>query len=267
MGQVWEKNRTLAVSYPAVDQGPIEDILIDPSQQTPTYTMASLTADEATTILKKLDALAMGNSPQVSLMLSEGAYAVIKAVQLVKAQSKQQFRGEFAQGSALDLRFLRPKDVGGVILSPASTPGAGATGLYGGVAPLPGTSGVYTWLHTHVSTFNVTATPHLVPSQTMELYAALVYLGFLNRIEIPCVDAFQFTLYGVAVPAQSCDFQISDKTFGGFGEVPAVKLEKPIIVPPLGVQALDVCAYRSGDDRIEPVAILIARAQELTLAT
>ncbi len=267
MGVVYTQNQALEHAYPAVDQGPLEDILIDPSQQSPTYTMASLTKDEVTTILKKLDSLAFGNSPQVALMLAEGAYAVIKAVQLVKAQSKQQFRGEFAQGAALDLRLMRPKDVGGIILSPASTPGAGATGLYGGVAPLPGTSGVYTWLHTHVVVSNVTTTPHLVPSQTMELYAALVYLGFINRIEVPKVDAFQSTLYGVAVPAQSADFQASDKTFGGFGEVPAVKLEKPVIVPPLGIQALDVCAYASGDDRIQPIAILVARAQELTLAT
>lgn len=267
MGVVYTQNQSLEHAYPAVDQGPIQDILIDPSQQEPTYTMSSLTKDEVTTILKKLDSLAFGNCPQVALMVAEGAYAVIKAVQLVKAQSKQQFRGEFAQGSALDLRFLRPKDVGGVILSPASTPGAGATGLYGGVAPLPGTSGVYTWLHTHVVVSNVSTTPRLVPTQTMMLYGALVYLGFINRIEVPKVDAYQFTLYGVPSPAQSCDFQISNKTFGGFGEVPAVKLEKPIIVPPLGVQALDVCAYASGDDRTEPIAILVARAQDMTLAT
>lgn len=255
MGQVYNSNKSLEHAYPAVDQGPIEDILVDPSQQTPTYTMASLTQDEVTTILKKLDAFAFGNSPQISLMLTEGAYAVIKAVQLVKAQSKQQFRGEFAQGSALDMRFLRPKDVGGIILSPASTIGAGATGLYAGAA-----GSVYTWLHTGV----VNTSYQLIPTQTMELYAAVVYLGFINPIEVPSVDAFQFTLYGVAVPAQSMDFKLGEKTFGA-NEVPAIKMEKPVIVPPLGVQRLDVMNYRSGDDKTQPVAIVVARSQELTL--
>ncbi len=254
MGVVYSQNKALEHAYPAVDQGTIEDILIDPSQQTPTYTMASLSQDEVTTILKKLDSLAFGNSPQVSLMMSEGAYAVIKAVQLVKAQSKQQFRGEFAQGAALDLRFLRPKDVGGIILSPASTFGAGATGLYSGLA-----ASVYTWLHAGVAI----TTYQLIPSQTMELYAAVVYLGFVNPIDVPKVDAYQFTLYGVQVPAQSCEFRFM-KTFG-VNELSAVKMERPVIVPPLGIQALQVYQSITGDDKIQPIAIVIARAQELTI--
>ena len=254
MGAVYTQNKSLEHAYDAVDQGKIEDILIDPSQQSPTYTLASLSHDEVTTILKKLDSLAFGNSPQVTLMLAEGAYAVIKAAQLVKAQSKQQFRGEFAQGAALDMRFLRPKDAGNIILSPASTVGAGATGLYAGLA-----GSVYTWLHAGV----VNTTYALIPSQTMELYAAVVYLGFIDPIEVPSVEAFRYTLYGVVVPAQSCDFKMI-KTFGT-NELPAVKLEKPIIIPPLGIQALDVYSYRTGDDKIQPVAIVIARSQELTI--
>ena len=250
MGIVYTSNKSLEHPYDAVDQGKIQDILIDPSQQEPTYTMASLSMDEVTTILKKLDSLAFGNSPQVSLMIAEGAYAVIKAVQLVKAQTKQQFRGEFAQGAALDLRFLRAKDVGGAILNPAAT---GNLFLYQGAAA------VNTFLHAGV----LATTYHMVMSQTMEQWAALVYLGFINPIEVPSIDAFQFTLFGVAVPAQSADFRMI-KTFG-VNELPAVKLEKPIIVPPLGIQNLDVYNYRTGDDKTQPVAILVARSQELTI--
>lgn len=253
MGIVYTSNKSLEHAYPAFDQGPLEDILIDPSQQSPTFTMASLTADEVTTILKKLDSLAFGNSPQVALMLAEGAYAVIKAVQLVKAQSKQQFRGEFAQGAALDLRFLRAKDVGGVILNPAATV---SLGLFQGTS-----AGVFSFLH---SGGVVNTTYQLIPSQTMELYAAVVYLGFINPIDVPKVDAYQFTLYGVTVPAQSADFRLSCKTFDSF-EVPAVKMEKPVIVPPLGVQALNVIQTATGDDHTKPVAIVIARAQEMTI--
>jgi hypothetical protein len=252
MGIVYTNNMALCTAYPAVDQGPIQDILIDPSQQSPTYTMASLTGDESTTIIKKLDSLATGFSPQIALMMAEGAYAVIKAVQLVKAQTKQQFRGEFAQGAALDLRFLRPKDIGGTILNPAAT---ALKGLYGGVS-----AAVYSWF---TQGLVAAATNTLVPSQTMELYAAIVYLGFINPIEVPSQEAYQYTLFGVSVPAQSMDFKMI-KTFG-VNEVPSVKLEKPIIVPPLGVQALSTYSFRNGDDRTQPVAILIARAQELTI--
>lgn len=255
MGAIYEKNRQLEHDWPAVDQGPMEDILVDPSQQAPTFTMASLTRDEVSTILKKLDSLAPGWGPQVTLMLTEGAYAVIKAVQLVKAQTKQQFRGIFAQGAALDLRLLRAKDIGNTILN---GPVAATRGIYGGVTP-PGGGYVSTFL----ATFAAQATNNMVPLQTMSLYGAMVYFGFIDPIEVPPVDAARFTLYGVTVPAQSADFK-TIKTFNS-NEVPAVKLEKPILVPPLGVQTLDVWSYRAGDSRIQPIAVVVGRSQDLTI--
>jgi hypothetical protein len=252
MGAVYTANKELEREWSAQPQGAIEDIIIDPSQQKPTYDLAGLTKDEVTTILKKLDSMAPGWSPQMTMLLVEGAFAVIRAVQLVKAQSKQQFRGSVAQGAALDLRFLRPHDIGGTILNPAAT---GSLGLYAG------TSGaVYTWDST---AFVQDTTRHMVPTQTMEQYAALVYLGFIDPIEVPCCNAYQFTLFGVALPAQPAEFQMI-KTFGG-NEVPVVKMEKPIIVPPLGAQLVDVYPYRSGESKIQPVAILVTRAQEATL--
>lgn len=257
MGTVYLANTkpgkdNLVHDYPAVNQGPLQDILIDPSQQEPTFTMAALSSDEANTILKKLDSMAPGWSPQVTLMLAEGAYAVMKAVQLVKAQTQQKFRGIFAQGAALDMRWLRPLDVGGTILNPAAT---ASKGLYGGTS-----AAVYTWQTTGLT---ANASNSIIPSQTMELYAAIVYLGFINPIEVPSQSAYQFTLYGVTVPAQSMEYD-TIKTFG-VNELPAVKLEKPIIVPPLGVQALNTYSFRAGSDNTQPVAILIARSQELTL--
>jgi hypothetical protein len=255
MGAIYEKNRGLEHDWPAVDQGPLEDILVDPSQQAPTFTMAGLTRDEVSTILKKLDSLAPGWGPQVTLMLTEGAYAVIKAVQLVKAQTKQQFRGIFAQGAALDLRLLRAKDIGGPILNGPATVNLG---LYNGVTP-PGAG----YPSTFLTTFAAKATNNLVPAQTMLLYGAMVYFGFIDPIEVPPVDAVRFTLYGVTVPAQSADFK-AIKTFNS-NEIPAVKLEKPVLVPPLGVQALDVWSYRAGDSRIQPIAVVVGRSQDLTI--
>ena len=254
MGSVWKNNQDLAVAWPAVDQGKLEDILIDPSQQSPTYTLASLTQDEAITILKKLDSLAPGWSPQITAMLTEGAYAVIKLVQLVKAQTKQQFRGFFAQGAALDLRLLRAKDIGGPILNGGLT---ATSGIYGGVTP-PGAGYPCTYLNTFVAK----TTQNLIPSQTMLLYGGCVHFGFIDPIEVPPIDAVQWTLYGVAVPLQSTEFK-AIKTIDS-NELPVAKLEKPIIVPPLGIQQLTVFPYRSGDSKIQPITVVCGRAQDFS---
>lgn len=252
MGDVYTRNKGLEHAYAAEDKGALNDFLVDPSQVNPEFALAALGQDEVTAILKKLDSLAPGWSPQVTMMMAEGASAVIQAVRLVKAQSKQPFRGIFAQGAALDLRLLRPKDVGGVILRGPAV--AGALGLYTGAG-----GAVYTWLYG----FTVNTIIRMVPSQTMEQYAALVYLGFIDPIEVPPAEAFQFTLTNVPVSAQSCDFRMI-KTFNS-NELPVVKLEKPIIVPPMGQQSLDLYPWRTGDGKVQPVAILVARAQELTL--
>ncbi len=253
MGSVYTSNKALEHDYVTEDAGMLNDFLVDPSKDKPQFSLAKLSLDEVTAILKKLDSLAPGWSPQITLMLAEGAAAVIQAVRLVKALSKQEFRGIFAQGNGLDLRLLRPKDIGGAILR--GTAAAGTLGLYGG-----GGGAVYTWYYTG-SVSNVTN--HVFTSQTMEDYGALVYLGFIDPIEVPPIEAFQFTLNGIPVSAQSCDFKMI-KTFNS-NELPVVKVEKPIIVPPMGQQALDMYPYRTGNTRIQPVGILVARFVEMTL--
>ena len=252
MGTVYNQNAGLIKDYAAEPTGVVTDYLIDPSQPSAQYDLAALTTDEVTTILKKLDSMTPGWGPQATMMVAEGAFAVLQAVRLVKAQAKQNFRGIYAQGGSLDLRWLRPKDVGGAILRGSAA--AGALGLYAGAG-----GAVYTWL----STLVVNTTNHMIPSQTNELYAAVVYLGFIDPIEVSAIDQVQFTLYGVSVTPQQADFKML-RTFDS-NDTPAAKLEKPIIVPPLGTQALDVYSYRSGDTKIQPVAILVARASELTI--
>lgn len=251
MGIVYTQNKELERAYPPEPSGKLSDFLVNPSQENPTFELAGLSADESGAILKKLDSMAPGWSPQVAMMVAEGAKAVIQAVRLVKAQSKQEFRGIFGQGAGLDLRWLRPKDIGGAILSPATTT---SVGLYAGTG-----AAVYTWLST--LTVNTNASP--IPSQTMELYAALVYFGFINPIENPPEDVVEFQLYGVTAPAQSCDFR-QIKTING-NELYVARLEKPVIVPPLGIQRLRTYPTRSGDTKFQPLCIVVARAQELLI--
>lgn len=255
MGIVWKTNSegmgNLVHPYPEESSGKLKDCLVNPSQAEPTFKLAGLSEDEVITILKKLDSFAPGWSPQISLMFAEGAYAVIQAVRLAKYQSQQNFRGIFAQGGELDLRLLRPKDVGGAIMSSGGT---SATGLYAGTG-----AAVYTWLNTLV----VNTTANMIPQQTMLQWAAQVYLGFIDPIEVPPIEAIQFKLYTVSIAPQPADFKLI-KTLDA-NEIPVVKLEKPIIIPPLGQQYLDIKPYRSGDSKIQPISVIVARAQDLTL--
>lgn len=251
MGAVWKNNQKLAVDYQEEPAGSLIDFVVDPSQENPTPKLGKLSTKEATAVLKRLDSMASAWCPQVSLMAEEGALAVIQGVRLLKAQpGVGEFRGIFSQGSNVNMRWLRPKDVGGAILR--GTAAAGTLGLYGG-----GGGAVYTWLYS----FTVNNTAHMVPSQTMSQFGALVYFGFMDPIETPPVEAWQLTLSGIAFTAEPADFKMI-KTFNS-NELPVVKFEKPVIVGPMVQQALDVWPWRTGDGKTQPVAVLIARAQDL----
>lgn len=251
MGIVWKMNESLAHEYPEEPQGKLKDFLVNPSQAEPTFKLAALSGDEAATILKKLDSFAPGWSPQVALMLAEGAFAVIQTVRLAKYQTQQNFRGIFAQGGELDLTMLRPKDVGGTPMR--GTAAVGSLGLYGGTG-----AAVYTWLRA----FTVNTSANIIPSQTMSQWGAMVYLGFVDPLEVPPVGAVQPTLFSVAVPPQTLNFQLG-KTFGN-NELYCAKLEKPIIIPPLGIQSWALMPWRTGDGKPQPIAIIASRSQDLT---
>jgi hypothetical protein len=252
MGDVWKLNQSLVRNYVDEPQGSLVDFVVDPSLPSPQTHLAALSTDEATEILKKLDSMASPWGPQVMNMVTEGASGVIAAVRWLKAQpGVGLFRGVFAQGSAMDLRWLDAKDVGGVLLRGRSV-AAGTLGLYGGTG-----GAVYTWLYTMAAN----ATNTMIPMQTMDQYAAMVYFGFIDAMEVPTVSKWQLALSGVNFTIQPADFRMI-KTFDG-NEMPTVKFEKPVLVGPMVQQTWSLYSFRAGDTRIQPIAILVARAQDM----
>lgn len=254
MALIYKLNESYAARNYAAETAKIIDALVTPGQEDAEVTMASLTAAEVKTLLLKCDMLVSNYQNQaISVAVAEAFPVILAAVRMVKAESKQPFRGIRGMGRDLDIKMLRPEDVGGAILSPSSTIGAGTTGLYGGVA-----GGVYTWLKTFVAG----TSDDMIPSQTMKEEGACVHIGILDTVEVPKTNEIKFTLAGVAAPAQSIALNYKD----GTTKTAFSRFELPVLVGPEMTQKIDIDPYISGDAKPELVSFIIGMASDLTFA-
>lgn len=252
MGVVFQANKGLIKAYDDKAFN-YSKALIEPGKLEAEVKPAGLSADEVNAILLKLDMLAMESAnPAIAAMVAEEVESILVAVRMVKAQANASFAGILGSGSNLDIKWLRPKDVGGPILR--GTAAAGALGLYGG-----GGGAVFTWLNT----FAANTSQSIIPSQTMLEEGAVVHLGGIDPVEVPKLESIRFTLSGIPSPAQSLACNIR-KSFGT-DDVPVVRFEKPVIVGPEKTQLIDVMPNISGDSKFQLLSFIIARAQDLTL--
>lgn len=251
MGLVYQANKGLIKNY---NEETIKwsKALIEPGRSESEVKLASLTKAEVDAILLKLDILASEKAnPAVATIVAEEAESILVAVRLVKIETKQAFGGILGSGSNLDIKWLRPKDVGGTLLNPLAT---GSKGLYGGTS-----AAVYTWLQT----FTANTSDDLIPSQTMAEEAAVIHLGGIDPIEVPKLESIRFTLAGIPSPAQSLASNIRKSL--GTEDVVVVRFEKPVIVGPEKTQLIDVMPMISGDSKFQLLSFLIAKASDLTL--
>jgi hypothetical protein len=209
-------------------------------------------------ICSKLDMIYRNLSHQdIANMVAEEIVNILAAIEAVKWQTQSSFGGILAQGTQLDIWPLRPKDVGGVLLNPLAT---GSLGLYAGTS-----GGVFQWLST-AKTGGTKAS--IVPSQAMWQYAGMIYLGGLEKIQIPKVSGIQFTLGGTAAPPQPVPLNYK-KIWGVGRDVSFLRLEKPVIIPPLKTQLVELQfdgpATATNDTDFELIALVIAQSQNKVL--
>ncbi len=239
-----------------LDGGPVDwsTALIDSGKTVSQITLMGLSPDEVNAICSKLDIMFNGVQNQaIANMVAEEILNILAAIEAVKWQTQSAFGGILAQGTQLDIWPLRPKDVGGTLLNPAAT---GSKGLYGGT-----TAAVYSWLTTGLT--GGTAA-NIIPSQIMWQYAGMIYLGGVEKMYNPIVEGIQFTLAGIASPAQPVTKSVK-KTFGENSEISYFRLEKPVLIPPLKTQAVSVMPDTSGDTNFELIALVIAQSQNKSL--
>jgi hypothetical protein len=251
MGIVYQSNKGLIRSY-AEETVDWEDALIEPGKGVASVKLAPLSEAEAKRLLLKLDILAMEKAnPLVATIVAEEAKNIFTAVRMVKVETKEAFMGVLGAGANLDITWLRPKHVGGPLLN---KDGTANKGLYGGTS-----GGVLSWLHT----FTAGTAEDLIPEQTMAEEAGVIHLGFIDPIEVPKVEAVQVKIAGIPSPAQSLAFNI--RSSFGTESVPVARLEKPVIVGPEKKQQVTVFPNISGDSKLQPLTLLVAKAEALTL--
>ncbi|GAI02135.1 unnamed protein product, partial [marine sediment metagenome] len=99
---------------------------------------------------------------------------------------------------------------------------------------------------------------------TMIEEAAIVFLGFIEPLTVPKVEAVQFTLSGIPCPPQSLKFNLNEE-FGSPGKLPFCRLEKPVIIGPEKLFQVAVNPYLSGNSECMPVALIITTAEKMSL--
>lgn len=252
MGLIWSTTKSLAKNYPeeTIDW---KKSLIEPGKDKAAVKLGPLSGDEVELICLGLDQLVQSRyNEAVAVAMAEEMESILIAARMVKSETKAPFQGTLAVGTQLAMMMLRPKDIGGKLLSSGGT---GTTGLYAGTG-----AAVYTWLHT----FTVNVSEYMIPTQTMYQWAGVIHLGLLDTMDIPKVNSLQWTLAGLASPPQSVANTMK-KSMGQTYDISFARFEKPVIVGPLRQQQLALMPYVTGDSKPELVSLLFARAQDLTL--
>jgi hypothetical protein len=251
MGLVWQHNLGVIQAYPE-ETRKVSNVVIDMGKPDAEAKMAALSSDEAERLLRKLDVLAPSDmEPFIAKIVGENVEQIMTLVRMVKAEAKGEFLGHLGTGNALDIRWLRPKDVGGPILNSAA---AGALGLYGG-----GGGAVFTWTQTFVAN----TAQIMIPAQTMTEEAGVIHLGIIDPVDVPKCDAIQFFIATIPGPAQILPFNIRE----GFGtnQLPAVRFEQPVIIGPEKTQQVTVMPNLAGDSKLQLLTLVVARAQSMVL--
>jgi hypothetical protein len=235
--------------------GPINwtSALIDSGKSVSQITLASMSGDEVNAICSKLDQIYSGiTDPRVANMVAEELNNILATVCAVKYQTQSSFGGILAQGTQLEIWPLRAKDVGGVILNPAVL---AATGVYAQAI-----GAAFSWLNPAAGPMVAGTLQALIPAQVMWQYAGMIYLGFTEHIAVPKIEAVRFTLAGTVAVSQPCTPNLRS-TWGDDHEASFTRLEKPVIIPPLKTQRVDVMPFVAGDTDFEPIALVIAQSQ------
>lgn len=205
--------------------------------------LAQVSEAEVHEIVNKLDAAYQGATPEVTEMVQLSLSDIISTVQVVKNRSNSPFQGLTAAGNALDINPVRIDDI----------------------ARLNGTTGQTDWLLNHTSTgnFNFLGSSSNPESMSTTSPEAELHMGFIDPVESPKLNAYQYYRFGDAVgPAQALNWR-HRKTMGD-GSLPAFRLPRPFAALPGDTYYVRARVEETGYDRLQPVAIVVARRSDIT---
>ena len=253
---VYQVNKGLIRDYAEGEPKAWGKALIQPGQAKVDIKLERLSEAEVGLILTKLDMLAINRqNPTIAAILAEEADSVLTAVRMVKTETKESFAGILGGGANLDICWIRAKDVGGELTDQNGVASKGAYALGAGGA-------VYSWLKTNfVAGTNV----DMFPSAKLIEEAGIIFLGAIDPIEVPKVEAIQFTIAGILCPPQSLGFRQNNQEFGAPAKLSVARLEKPVIIGPEKTFTVTVNPSMAGSGKCEPLALLITTAEKMSL--
>jgi len=237
MGLIYDVGRAYIRDYPE------QDVEIAPQV---TVRAGSLKAEDVNLLVRKLDKTAPSKlNPLVAEIVSDAIEDIILLVRLVAQAVRVGFRGMAATGRQLDINWIRAKDI-----VPYSI------------------SGKITWLVSDTEIPSAqggsgTGTKTYKPETTVGDEEGLIFMGFVDPIERPKVDAVRFSKAGVPMVPQTLNWNIRP----GFGpeNLPVAALERPVYVGPKQTYKIENFWFATGDDRLEPIGFIVKRAEAFAL--
>ena len=211
-------------AYVPIQNYPEEEIVIAGRKEK----ASALSSAEVQAFVTQLDAIIHSQQcPVVKDIIARNARLLLDAIRVVNINTKQGFKGFAARGSELEINYVRPK-----------------------------TFNKTTWLQSIASAGTVS---WLAETKALE-EEALVILGWIDPIEVPKIDAVLYTKDGDPLPAQTLPFEVRD-AFGTI-KTPVVEQKLPITVLPEHKIKIDMNAFATGDDKIQPIAFHIRKAAD-----
>ncbi|MDP2662806.1 MAG: hypothetical protein Q8R28_18990 [Dehalococcoidia bacterium] len=177
----------------------------------------------------------------VARMVADNLPNIVDVVRQVKQETTVAFSGPAAKGNSLDINLARATDF---------------TRIGGSTTPLD-------WLLNHTATgagdwIGTSANPEVNSENE-----AFIFLGIVDPIEVPKIDAIQFYRFGDALgPAQAITIR-NRRSFGNF-QTPAMQFPRAIAMLTEASFYARLNVAETGYDRLEPVALLVARRADIT---
>lgn len=253
MGAVYRHGKAsgLVKAYPD-ETRPLTYGMINVGKQAMSAKLSEISEYEVDTFVHDLDAMANDQqNPEIANAVAQELPALIDALRMVNAETKQGYGGIRGMGGELDVAWLTPAMIGNnTLLNNANT------SLLGIAAAANGTR---TW----TITWAAGTAQDIIPSQQMVQYAACVHIGAISTIDIPKLNRMRFTLSGVNTPLQPLNFNHRRKESDA--DMRFVKFKQSIIAGPLKTQVVTAYPNLTGDDKLELLSVVIAKAESLTL--
>ena len=197
-----------------------------------------LTAAELAIFKTELAIIASRQRNQaIADLIARKAPRVLDLVRVVNYETKQGFKGAGARGNELILNPIRVGDVGRTTWFVSVT-----------------ASGAANWIGSSASTRGMTVSSLPVLGH--------IYLGFVDQVATPKVDAVQLVKNGDPWPEEVLDFDWR----GNADELALHELKQPWTIPPAENYYMPVRYYITGDDKLVPIAFAVKRATDVIAA-